>query len=256
MRNYGVRPIDVMLGCCRWAGAVRRLGQRRRGSLSVRRSTRTPSRCCAGGAAAKRARDWSSSSPGSPARASRQSPGDWSTGCTRPTGPSRCSTATSHGACCRPVSASAATTATPTSAGSVGSAQRSRATAGWPCWHRSRRSRRLGPRCAAWSSRTVTSCWSGSHAAGGVRAPRPQGPVRQGAARGDPRLHRHLVAVRGTGRRRPGDRHDRHQRRGRRRRRCGTTWSTADGSARHLLEFRRRRGPTHPLACRFARTCR
>ena len=32
----------------------------------------------------------------------------------------------------------------------------------------------------------------------GVRAPRPQGPLRPGAARRDPRVHRHLLALRGA----------------------------------------------------------
>ena len=58
------------------------------------------------------------------------------------------------------------------------------------------------------------------HAARGVRAPRPQGPLRQGAGRRDPGVHRHLLAVRGAaGRRRPG-RHHRPDHRGRSRRRC------------------------------------
>ena len=34
----------------------------------------------------------------------------------------------------------------------------------------------------------------------GVRAPRPQGPLRQGPARRDPGVHRHLLAVRGAAR--------------------------------------------------------
>ena len=37
-------------------------------------------------------------------------------------------------------------------------------------------------------------------AARGVRAPRPQGALRQGPARRDPRVHRHLLAVRGAAR--------------------------------------------------------
>ena len=36
------------------------------------------------------------------------------------------------------------------------------------------------------------------HAARGVRAPRPQGPLRQGTPRRDPRLHRDLLALRGA----------------------------------------------------------
>ena len=64
------------------------------------------------------------------------------------------------------------------------------------------------------------------HAAGGVRAPRPQGPLRQGPAGRDPRVHRHLLAVRGAaGCRRPGGHHRPHHRglpRRRDRRRCAT----------------------------------
>ena len=57
------------------------------------------------------------------------------------------------------------------------------------------------------------------HAAGGVRAPRPQGPLRQGPPRRDPRVHRHLLALRGArGRRRPRRHHRPHHRRRPRRR--------------------------------------
>ncbi len=56
-------------------------------------------------------------------------------------------------------------------------------------------------------------------AAGGERSLRPQGPVRKGRRCGEiSRLHRHLVPVRGAGRRRPGDRHDRDEHRAGRRR--------------------------------------
>ncbi len=57
------------------------------------------------------------------------------------------------------------------------------------------------------------------HAPGGVRAPRPQGPLRQGPPRRDPRVHRHLLALRGAPRRRRPRRHHRphHRRRPRRR---------------------------------------
>jgi sulfate adenylyltransferase len=51
------------------------------------------------------------------------------------------------------------------------------------------------------------------HVAGDLRGARPQGPVRQGARGPDPRLHRHLRAVRRAGRRRPRPRHHRHLRR-------------------------------------------
>ena len=47
------------------------------------------------------------------------------------------------------------------------------------------------------------------HPAGGVRATRPQGPLREGPAWRDPRVHRHLLAVRGAGRRRRPRRHHR-----------------------------------------------
>jgi hypothetical protein len=48
----------------------------------------------------------------------------------------------------------------------------------------------------------------------GVRASRPQGPVRPRPGRGDPRLHRDLVAVRRADRRRCRRRHHRSHRGG------------------------------------------
>ena len=52
------------------------------------------------------------------------------------------------------------------------------------------------------------------HPARGVRAPRPQGSLRQGPPRRDPRVHRHLLALRGAARRRPPHRHHRPHDRG------------------------------------------
>ena len=57
------------------------------------------------------------------------------------------------------------------------------------------------------------------HPAGGVRATRPQGPLREGPARRDPGVHRHLLALRGAGGRGRARRHHRPVHRGRPRRR-------------------------------------
>ena len=51
-------------------------------------------------------------------------------------------------------------------------------------------------------------------APGGVRAPRPQGPLREGPPRGDPRVHRHLQPLRGARRRSCPRRHHRSDHRG------------------------------------------
>ena len=57
------------------------------------------------------------------------------------------------------------------------------------------------------------------HPPRGVRAARPQGALRQGPPGRDPRLHRHLLALRGARRRRGPRRHHRPHHRGRPRRR-------------------------------------
>ena len=105
------------------AGGVRRSRQRWRRRCPQRGpSTPPPSRCCDGGAHRDVSADWWCSSPGSRARASPRSPVGWWTGCTRRIARSPCWTATWLGECCRPVSASAGRTAARTSAGSGGSA--------------------------------------------------------------------------------------------------------------------------------------
>jgi hypothetical protein len=68
------------------------------------------------------------------------------------------------------------------------------------------------------------------HAAGGLRAARPQGPVRQGAGRPDPAVHRHQRPVRGTGRRRA-------RRRTPRPSRWTTPWTASHGPATRRLDL-------------------
>ena len=75
------------------------------------------------------------------------------------------------------------------------------------------------------------------HPPRGVRAPGPQGPLRQGPARRDPRVHRHLLAVRGARRRRRPGRHHRPHHRGRPRRRARSRCETS-GLPRRLVAGR------------------
>ena len=77
--------------------------------------------------------------------------------------------------------------------------------AGPPDGRGSRRGLRAGPR---------------RDAARGVRAPRPQGSLRQGTRRRDPRVHRDLLPLRGARGRRRAGRHHRAEHRGRPRRRA------------------------------------
>ncbi len=100
------------------------------------------------------------------------------------------------------------------------------------------------------------------HAAGGVRATRPQGPLREGPARRDPRVHRHLLALRGAGRRRRPRRHHRPHDRGRPRRRprraprerLPRPRSVASRSTRSM-EVERREPPSTPTPLKVLFVC-
>ena len=94
---------------------------------------------------------WWSSSPGSPAPASRPSPAGSPTRCARPaSAPSPCSTATWCAASSPPGSASARPTGTRTCAGSAGSRPRSPGIVGWRSAARSPRTRPPASRPATW----------------------------------------------------------------------------------------------------------
>ena len=130
---------------------------------------------------------WSSSSPASPAPASPPSPAAWPTRCGRAaSGPSRSSTATWCGASCPPGWASAKRRpGRATCGGSAGSPPRSPGTAGMaiacPIAPYAERAR-SGARGWPWRP-APASCWCTWHAARGLRATRPQGPVRPGPRR-------------------------------------------------------------------------